>query len=185
MISILKVKSFFDDLMTEVNNSIPEELFTWKKGVWIYTGEASGETPKGATVFGGGIDHVEIAATESHLLKKLNGLNGIVLGVKMPDTDGKIDSVDNYSEDNNMLVFVLEKIADGILTKEMELQHYAKLQMVMKLVKEYFLESGMNALMPDDEQPTLSKPFRTEWEFNQFGGFNGLSVSFDLEDFSL
>lgn len=185
MIQLLKLKTFLDNMQLSVNNDIVEDLFVWKKNVWVYTGEASGATPTGATLFGAGIDHIEIAATEGHLMKKISGLNGIILGVKMPDTDGKIDSVDNYSEDNNMLLFVLEKIADGSLSKETELQHYAKLQRIMKLVKEYCLESGMNALMPDDEQPTISKAFRTEWEFNQFGGFNGLSTSFNLEDWSL
>jgi len=52
------------------------------------------------------------------------------------------------------------------------------------MVKEWILNHGLNS-SEDDGGETLAKTIRTEWEYQIYGGFNGMSISFDLKDFSL
>jgi hypothetical protein len=129
------------------------------------------------------IEQVIVSPTEAHLVHKLKDSSGIVLAVKMADSDTDIKSPDNYSENNHCLFYLLEKVDPGEHDNRRERDHYAKMQHIAKLVKEWLLEQGLNGnLCAGDE--TLSKPFRTEWEY-QYEGHNGLSISFDLKDFSL
>jgi hypothetical protein len=130
-----------------------------------------------------GIDCLIVSPTERHLVHKLKDTQGVVLAVKMPDADTEIKSKDNYSENNHCLFFLIEKIDPGSHDNLQERQHYAKMQAIMKLIKEWLLESGLNGNLCGGSE-TLSKPFKTEWEY-QYEGHNGLSISFDLKDFSL
>lgn len=129
------------------------------------------------------IKSVKLSPTESALIKKLSDTSGLVLAVKFPDADSNISSIDEYNEANHCLLFLLEKVDPGKFSKQKELEHYDNIQKVMQKVKEFILESGLNGSL--DEGETLSKPFRTEWEYQIYGGFNGLSISFDLKDFRL
>ena len=185
MISLIRFNLFLSKLQTIVNEGIDDELFVFQDGVWIYNGNVSDGISEGGTV-GKKIDHIVIAATESNLVKKIKDLDGVILALKMPDTDTEMESVDNYWEMNHQLLFLLEKINDGQLKPDSETFHYAKIQYIMKLVKEYMLSCGLNGWsLSESNDETLAKPFHAEWEYNQFGGFNGMSVSFDLKDFSL
>lgn len=129
------------------------------------------------------INKTIFAPTESSLIKKLSDVSGLVLAVKFPDSDSDISTADDYAEANHCLLFLLEKVDPGKFSATKELEHFEQIQQVMRSVKEMILEAGLNGNIGDDE--TLSKPFRTEWEYQIFGGFNGLSISFDLKDFRL
>ena len=129
------------------------------------------------------INKTIFAPTESSLIKKLSDASGLILAVKFPDTDSDISSADEYAEANHCLLFLLEKVDPGKFSSEKEMVHFGKIQEIMRSVKELILEAGLNGNIGGDE--TLSKPFRTEWEYQIFGGFNGLSISFDLKDFRL
>ena len=84
------------------------------------------------------------------------------------------------------LIFLLEKVEIGKVKDATEREHYAKMQSIMALVKEWFLNHGLNNDGAEsDGTETLGKPFRTEWEYQIYGNFNGLSIGFDLKDFSL
>ena len=173
------------ELQTVVNDGVDDELFVFQDGVWIYNSKVS-DINSDEKPIGKKIDHIVIAATESNLVKKIKDLDGVILALKMPDTDTEMESVDNYWEMNHQLLFLLEKINDGQLKPDSETFHYAKIQYIMKLVKEYMLSCGLNGWsLSESNDETLAKPFHAEWEYNQFGGFNGMSVSFDLKDFSL
>jgi len=125
-----------------------------------------------------------ISPTEQHLVKKIADKKGIILAVKMPDADAQVEDADNYSEMNHQLFFLLEKIDPGSHKDTTETMHYAKMQAIMKLVKEYALEHGLSSVVRDGNE-LLAKPFKTEWEYQVYGGFNGISVSFDFQDFEL
>jgi len=173
------------ELQTVVNDGVDDELFVFQDGVWIYNSKVS-DINSDEKPIGKKIDHIVIAATESNLVKKIKDLDGVILALKMPDTDTEMESVDNYWEMNHQLLFLLEKINDGQLKPDSETFHYAKIQYIMKLVKEYMLSCGLNGWsLSESNDETLAKPFHAEWEYNQFGGFNGMSISFDLKDFSL
>lgn len=180
MIPISRFTELMMEIQAEVNASMAEELFFWDNGMWIYRGDGS----DGGSDTGKSIDFMVISPTESHFVKKVKDLNGIILGVILAPSDTEFQDVDNYAENNNELLFVLEKTDPGRFTDQNELYHYAKLQLVMKYVKEQIIARGMNGNMCGGDE-TMAKPFHTEWEYNQFGGFNGLSVAFDLKDWSL
>jgi len=186
MISLIRFNNFLSELQEFVNEGISDDLFVFQDGMWIYNGNTTDEIPVGLILEGKRIDKIVIASTESNLVKKIKDLSGVILALKMPDADTEMESVDNYWEMNHQLLFLLEKVNDGQLTPDSETFHYAKIQYIMKLVKEYMLSCGLNGWsLSESNDETLAKPFHAEWEYNQFGGFNGMSVSFDLKDFSL
>ena len=185
MIRINRLKDILTDLQLTVNNLIDGENWVLSDGLWIDddhwidTGKITVKP-----VLGKVIDHILISPTESHLIKRLSDKKGIVLAVKMPDADANVEDSDNYSEMNHQLFFLLEKIDPGTHNDTVETAHYAKMQAIMKLVKEYALDHGLSSITRDGDE-LLAKPFHTEWEYQVYGGFNGISVSFDLQDFEL
>jgi hypothetical protein len=136
------------------------------------------------TTAGKRIGKVILSPTEQRLVKKLDNVSGLALAVKMPDVDSDIQTIDDYSENNHCLMFLLEKVDPGKFSESEELAHYAAIQKVMQRFKELILERGLNGNACGGEE-TLSKAFRTEWEYQIYGGFNGMSLSFDLQDFQL
>lgn len=162
MINLVRFQEFIAEMKAVVNTRLVEELPGLKKK----------------------IDHVHISPTESHLIKKIANKSGVILAVKLAEADSEIESIDSYSEMNHELWFVLEKVDPGIMTDAKELTHYAELQQIMRVVKEYVMEQGLTGNVFGGDE-TLAKPFHTEWEYQAFGGFNGLSTSFDLQDFEL
>jgi hypothetical protein len=124
-----------------------------------------------------------LAPAESSLVKKLKDESGIILAIKFPAADSDISTADDYAEANHCLLFLIEKVDPGKFSADEEIQHYGDLQQIMSSVKELLLEAGMNGDI--DDEVVLSKTFRTEWEYQILGGFNGLSISFDLKDFRL
>ena len=129
------------------------------------------------------IAEVVLSATESHMVKKLGDKKGILVAVKMPDADARMESADNYSEMNHILLFVLKKADLSGLTNQGEADMYNQLQSVTAKIKEWFVARGGdgNLCGADTE---MQQKIRTEWEYNVFGGFYGLSISFDLRDFN-
>ncbi len=125
------------------------------------------------------IAKVIITVNEAHAIKKLKDSAGVVLVARMYDADTKTDgTTDNYSELNHQLLYVIKKTTASELTEDGELDEFAKYQRITSLIKEYILERKVC-------DSRMDKPFHTEWEYNVFGGYNGLSISFDLKDYSL
>lgn len=126
-----------------------------------------------------GIDCIKMAATESGLIKKLKDHKGIILCSNFPDADKELVNGDNWKEVNHVLLFVLEKVPSGSQTDGDEFLHYGKLQSIMERVKG-ILENE-NFLC--GQHLRVGGRIRTEWEYNIYGGFNGLSLSFDLMNY--
>lgn len=181
MIDITRLHEMLLELKADVNSQIDQSKLSFKKGYWVY--DPLHNSTEGI-LEGKGIDQIIVSPTESHIVKKLKDSKGVCLAVKMPDSDFGIDTVDNYWEENHQLFFLLEKCNPGDFTDQTEREHYQKMQIIMRLVKEYLKNIGMNGVGCGGEE-TLSKAFHTEWEYQTFGGFNGLSISFDLRDFKL
>lgn len=181
MIDITRFNEMLLELKADVNSHIDQTGLAFKKGYWVY--DPLSDNAQGTTE-GRAIDHIILSPTESHIIKKLSDKKGICLAVKMADADSVIESADNYSEQNHQLFFVLEKCNPGDFTDQTEREHYQKMQLIMRLVKEYMKRIGLNGINCGGDE-TLSKPFHTEWEYQTYGGFNGLSTGFDLQDFAL
>lgn len=181
MIDITRFNEMLLELQAYVNNSLDAGMLSQKNGYWVYdTLQANAD----GVQEGKQIDHVIVSPTESHMVKKLSDRKGICLAVKMADSDTVMETADNYREENHQLFFVLEKCSPGDFTDQTEREHYRKMQEVARLVKEYLQRIGHNGVDCGGEE-TLSKPFHTEWEYQIYGGYNGLSISFDLEDYRL
>ncbi|MDD2799347.1 MAG: hypothetical protein PHV20_12210 [Bacteroidales bacterium] len=116
---------------------------------------------------------------EKHAVKALKDSPGIIILCKLASSDTKVGMIDNYSEENEQLIYVIEKWSDGAFTNQEQEDRYEYLQSLMSKVKTYLLEhfSAMRA--------ELATPFHTEYEYQQFGSFYGLSTSFSLKDFEL
>lgn len=123
------------------------------------------------------IECVVIAVSDKHLMKKLKDKSGLVLCANYPDAEMKGEE-ENYKEDNRLLLFLLEKVASGSETDEEELLHYARIQQVMKLLKEELrrMDFVCGEISGADE-------IGTEWEYDVFGGFSGLSIGLKLTDY--
>lgn len=185
MIDIRHFHEMLLQMQAEVNEQLQPGFWTQAKSLWIDGGQLMPDaTWEKAPVVGKRIDHIFLSATEAHLTKKISDKSGIVLAVKMPDADSEIRTADDYSENNHCLFFLIEKVNPGSMDDSIERGHYAKIQRIMTLIKDWILAHGLNGSL-DDGGETLSKSIRTEWEYQVYGGFNGMSIGFDLRDFSL
>ena len=124
------------------------------------------------------IQGVALAVHEGHMLRKLKDKRGIYLCAKYPDckTSGDIDS---YTGDNDIVLFLLEKVPSGQQTDEDELTHYAGLQQLMLILRDQLMKDPF--VCNDEMQVTTD--LTIEWEYDIFGGWNGLSIGFKLQDY--
>ena len=124
------------------------------------------------------VDGLVLAVHEGHLIRKLRDRRGIWLCAKYPDATVK-GGADAFSTDNRALLFLLEKVPSGQHSDEDELTHYASLQGLMDILK----TEVQDGLLMCDDSIRLTTGLTIEWEYDIFGGWNGLSVSFTLKDF--
>lgn len=127
---------------------------------------------------GARIEGTCLAVHEGHLIRKLRDRRGIVLCAKYPDATVS-GTQDAFSTEGQVLLFLLEKVPGGQHSDEDELLHYAALQQLMVLLREKLLDGNLMC----DDSVRLTSGLNIEWEYDIFGGWNGLSISFKLEDF--
>lgn len=123
------------------------------------------------------IDGTVIAVSEKHLVKKLKDSIGLMLCANYPDAVSQ-GNEDNYSERNSLLLFLIEKVPSGRETDEEELLHYARIQQVMQLLKTKLRE--MDFFCGEVEG---AESMTVEWEYDVFGGWNGMSIGLNLVDY--
>ena len=125
------------------------------------------------------IEKAITTVNEAHAIKKLKDSAGVILVAKLYDADTKTDgTTDNYAELNHQLLYVIKKTTASQMTEAEENEEFARYQKITSLVKTYILDRKVC-------DTRMEKPFHTEWEYNVFGGYNGLSISFDLKDYAL
>ena len=149
MIDIVQYREFLTELRARVNRKSEEKI--------------------------GGI---VMAVREGHMVKKLKDRTGIQLCANYPDaqTNGTRDS---HSDRNKVLIFLIEKVPSGQQTDEAELQHYARLQRMMRILRDVLLDMEGFCGNLHNVGDLL-----TEWEYDIYGGWNGLSIGLDIEDFN-
>lgn len=123
------------------------------------------------------IDGTVIAVSEKHLVKKLKDSMGLILCANYPDAVSQ-GTEDNYRERNSLLLFLIEKVPSGQETDEEELLHYARIQQVMQLLKTKLRE--MDFFCGEVEG---AESMTVEWEYDVFGGWNGMSIGLNLVDY--
>ena len=160
MIQINAYKEFFDSAIAWANANADEEITVGKI-----------------------ITSLVMAVEENHLIKKIKDKPGIILAIKYPSADSQGDE-DGYAERNKCLVYCVTKWDPGKVNDAEELENYAILQELTRRIKEYLNTSDKGPGICGVNNGLYSS-LRTEWEFNVFGGYNGLSISFDLRNFTL
>ena len=123
------------------------------------------------------IDGTVIAVSEKHLVKKLRDCTGLMLCANYPDAVSQ-GNEDNYRERNSLLLFLIEKVPSGQETDEEELLHYARIQQVMQLLKTKLRE--MDSFCGEVEG---AESMTVEWEYDVFGGWNGMRIGLNLVDY--
>lgn len=123
------------------------------------------------------IDGTVIAVSEKHLVKKLRDCTGLMLCANYSDAVSQ-GNEDNYRERNSLLLFLIEKVPSGQETDEEELLHYARIQQVMQLLKTKLRE--MDSFCGEVEG---AESMTVEWEYDVFGGWNGMSIGLNLVDY--
>lgn len=123
------------------------------------------------------IEGVSVAVREGHMVRKLRDKRGIWLCSNYPDAQLQ-HTEDNDSTRSRLLLYVIERVPSGSETDDREIAHYGQLQFLTELLIETILNSPSvcSALTPES-------PISIEWEFDVFGGWNGLSVSITLRDY--
>ena len=118
-----------------------------------------------------------ISVNEGHAVKKLKDKRGVWLVAKYPDAT-TIGNEDDLESQNEVLLFLLEKVPSGSQTESAEQAHYAKIQKLYELLRAEIL-SGKHFC----KYMKAGREFKEEWEYDIFGGFNGVSVSFSMETY--
>lgn len=122
------------------------------------------------------IDTVVMAVREEHMVKKLQNKLGITLCVSYPDAQSS-GTEDNYTDNQQAFFFVVKRLAPGQLDDETEITTYAELQDIMlnlrDVIRDYYSECM--GIIPEES-------YKIEWEYQIFGGVNGLSMGVTFQN---
>ena len=123
------------------------------------------------------IEHLIMGVEEGHIVKKLKDKRGVCLCVNYPDATGSGDD-DNEKDVQPVYFFVVEKVSPGSQTDDAEMLHYGKLQDIT-----IFLRSTVrNFASGNCLGVEIDLNDKIEWEYQIFGGFNGLSLGIKITD---
>lgn len=123
---------------------------------------------------------IRLAVTESQLINLLKDLNGIVVAGNIPGAD--LSKSSYFQSEGECLLMVLEKMPEDEQGLESENDRFATLQRLMvEIVRLLTNQDGFDRFC-DKGEVDYNRPLHIEWEYNTYGGFNGLSVTFRLKD---
>ncbi len=133
-----------------------------------------------ATRSGIRVDHIRLAVTESQLAVLLKDLPGTIVCGNVPSfTIGYPASY--WRSEGECLLMVLRKMPRDGQAQPDEFDSYQQLQQLMSAMLKLITGEDMQQFC-DQGELDHSQPIRVEWEYNQYGGFNGLSATFHLKD---
>ena len=123
---------------------------------------------------------IRLAVTETQLINLLKDQSGIVIAGNIPGAD--ISKQSFFQSEGECLLMVLEKMPEDRQGTEWEFTRYEVLQQLMKeIIKILTNYEGFDRFC-DKGELDYSRPLTVEWEYNTYGGFNGLSITFRLKD---
>lgn len=124
---------------------------------------------------------IRLAVTEQQLINLLKDQGGIVVAGNIPGAD--ITQANSwYQSEGECLLLVLEKMPEDYQGMEQEFERYAVLQRLMTEIVRILTNADGFDRFCDKGKMDYSRPLVVEWEYNTYGGFNGLSVTFRLKD---
>ena len=125
------------------------------------------------------VDKIRLAVTESQLVSLLKDQAGIVVAGNIPGFE--ISNNGFFLSTGESILYVLEKTPDDRQGTDWEYGEYARMQQLMGAIVRLLTGEDFQEFC-DKGEVDFSRPIVVEWEYNTFGGFNGLSVSFRLKD---
>lgn len=126
------------------------------------------------------VDKIRLAVSESQLVTLLKDQAGIVVAGNIPGMELSYPASFWLSE-GECLLAVLERMPDDYQGTSRETDEYARLQRLMDQIVRLLIGEDFQEFC-DKGEVDFSRPLTVEWEYNQYGGFNGLSVTFKLKD---
>lgn len=124
---------------------------------------------------------IRLAVTESQLINLLKDQEGIVVAGNIPGADISNGS-GWFQSEGECLLMVLEKMPEDYQGTEDEFDRYGTLQQLMVEIVRLLINADGFDRFCDKGMVDYSRPLTIEWEYNTYGGFNGLSVTFRLKD---
>ena len=124
---------------------------------------------------------IKLAITESQLINLIKDLSGIVIAGNIPGA--QINAGNGYvASDGECLLMVLEKMPKDRQGTEAEFERLGTLQDLMVAIIKILLNTDGFDRFCDLANIDFSRPLNVEWEYNSYGGFHGLSITFRLRD---
>jgi hypothetical protein len=125
-------------------------------------------------------DHVRLAVREKQLSVLLKDLPGVIVCGNIPGFE--LDYPAGFwLSSGECILYVLEKMPRDRQNTEEEFEAYARLQRLMAQIIRLLAGEDFQEFC-DQGELDRSRPLVAEWEYNEYGGFNGLSVTFRLKD---
>lgn len=140
-------------------------------------------TAKASVLSGVAVEKIRLAVTESQLVTLLKDQPGVIVCGNIPGMELSYPTGFWLSE-GECLLMVLERMPDDLQGTQSETDEYARLQQLMQQIVRLLIGEDFQEFC-DKGEVDFSRPLNVEWEYNQYGGFNGLSVTFRLKDRTL
>lgn len=137
-------------------------------------------TAKASVLSGVAVEKIRLAVTESQLVTLLKDQPGVIVCGNIPGMELSYPTGFWLSE-GECLLMVLERMPDDLQGTQSETDEYARLQQLMQQIVRLLIGEDFQEFC-DKGEVDFSRPLNVEWEYNQYGGFNGLSVTFRLKD---
>lgn len=118
-----------------------------------------------------------ISPTESGLLQKIKDKDGILFCSSYPPCDTDATNSDATRDSNTVLLFILERVSAGSMDNNDEREHFGKMQRIAEKIVEKLVAQEYGC----DKNFRIKGGIHLEWEYN-YGGANGLSMAFNLEN---
>ena len=125
------------------------------------------------------VPKTRLAVTESQLINMLKDMSGIVVAGNIPGSD--IHDSGYYWSDGECLLMVLEKWPADKQGSQWEYDEFARIQRLMAAMVRLLTGEDFQQFC-DQGELDATRPLTVEWEYNSYGGFNGMSVTFRLKD---
>lgn len=126
------------------------------------------------------VDKIRLAVSESQLVTLLKDQPGVVVAGNIPGMELS-HPVSFWLSEGECLLAVLERMPDDYQGTWREYEEYARLQRLMDQIVRLLIGEDFQEFC-DKGEVDFSRPLNVEWEYNQYGGMNGLSVTFRLKD---
>ena len=135
---------------------------------------------KASKLSGVQVNKTRLAVTESQLVTLLKDQAGVIVCGNIPGMDLSYPA-SYWHSDGECLIEVLERMPDDYQGTDREYEEYARLQRLMMQIVRLLIGEDFQEFC-DKGEVDYSRPLTVEWEYNQYGGFNGLSLTFRLKD---